>query len=390
MHRNTTVLLVFPLDVDAAGDFIKVARALGAVIVGASSAMTDARGRDVDHFESLPFVTEEGFPDRLAAVLAKYGVSHVYAPHHGVWWQLGRLKQQDPARFRYELCEPDPFTQEWRNFEGSYDWADRMVADRLAEAIVGDRGPLRDPLSRSLYAGLHVLFMRTPGQCDDDKLHALAAVARLAPQGDVVEIGSLYGRSAIALAWLAREHAIGSAVSVDPWRLSALTDQGEQAQVLNEELPRIDFEKIFLIFRAMAAAHPNLAFIRDTSTAARATYTACAAQGFVDNDGDRKVPVAGRLAILHIDGNHRYDHVKNDIALWAGLVVPGGWVLVDDYVWAFGDGPRRAGDELLASGQFDCAFTAADTLFLRRGEAAVARPDPGVLLSAQADEGVQT
>lgn len=362
-----TVLLVFPLDLDAAGDFIAVARALGATIVGASSAMAGPRGRDVDHFESLPYVTEANFPDRLAEVLARHGVSHVYAPHHGVWWQLGKLQRRDPGRFAYTLCQPDPFTQEWRQYAGSYDWADATVGDRLAEAVAGQAGmPLRLPLPRSLYAGLHVLFMRTPGQCDEDKLHALAAVARLAPKGDVVEIGSLYGRSAVALAWLAREHGIGSAVCVDPWRLSALTDQGEQAEVLNEELPRIDFERIFLIFRAMAAAHPNLAFIRDTSSAARAAYADCVARGCVDNDSARQVPVTGAIAILHIDGNHRYDHVKNDIALWAGLVQPGGWVLVDDYVWAFGDGPKRAGDELLAGGGFDCAFTAADTLFLRR------------------------
>ena len=370
MYLKMTVLLVFPLDMDAAHDFISVARALGSTIVGASSAMPDAAGRDVDHFESLPFVTDCDFPDRLATLVGRHSITHIYAPHHAVWWQLKKLNRIDPARFGYTVCEPDPFTLEWRNFAASYDWADAMLADTMAEAIA-PRPDLvvRPRLARSLYAGLHLLFTRTPGQCDDHKLHALAAVARLAPRGDVVEIGSLYGRSAVALAWLAREHDIGGALSIDPWRLSALTDQGEQAALLNEEMPSIDLEKIFLVFRAFAAAQPNLAYIRDTSASAREIYATCVEEGCIDIDDARKMVLTGVISILHIDGNHRYDQVKNDIALWTGLVKPGGWVLVDDYVWSFGDGPQRAGDELLASGLFDCAFAAADTLFLRRGDA---------------------
>lgn len=360
-----TVLLVFPLDMDAAVDFIAVARALGSTVVGASSVIAGPGDRAVDHFEYLPYVTAPEFPDRLAALLARHGVGHVYAPHHGVWWQFDKLRRQDPARFGYTLCQPDPFTQEWRRYAASYAWAEATAADPLAEAIAGrSDSAVRPPLAPTSYAGMHVQFSQTPGQCDEAKLAALAAVARLAPAGDVVEIGSLYGRSAVALAWLAREHDLGGVVCVDPWRAAEITDQGAQAALLTEEMPSIDVERIFQVFRAVAAAHPNLAYLRATSTRGRTLYAECAARGHVEGQG--RVPVTGAIALLHIDGNHRYDHVKNDIGLWAGLVRPDGWILVDDYLWAFGDGPRRAGDELLAEGDFDHAFVVADTLFLRR------------------------
>ncbi|MEW8469633.1 MAG: hypothetical protein AB2637_13960, partial [Candidatus Thiodiazotropha sp.] len=60
-------------------------------------------------------------------------------------------------------------------------------------------------------------------------------------------------------------------------------------------------------------------------------------------------------------------HVRQDLETWEPYVKPGGWVLLDDYHWAFGDGPKRAGDELLASGRFDHTFTLGDTLYLRKG-----------------------
>ena len=69
---------------------------------------------------------------------------------------------------------------------------------------------------------------------------------------------------------------------------------------------------------------------------------------------------------MHIDANHRYDHVRRDIEIWSPYLAAGGWLLLDDYVWAFGDGPQRVGDELLGSPLYDSAFVSGDTLFLRR------------------------
>lgn len=57
-----------------------------------------------------------------------------------------------------------------------------------------------------------------PGMCDDEKISALYEVARHCNSGDVVEIGSAYGKSAFVLTQLADYYAIGKTLCVDPWK----------------------------------------------------------------------------------------------------------------------------------------------------------------------------
>ena len=89
-------------------------------------------------------------------------------------------------------------------------------------------------------------------------------------------------------------------------------------------------------------------------------------KGFIESGELGSQLISGVISLLHIDGNHSYQFVKRDIELWFPLVIKGGWILLDDYLWAFGDGPKIAGDELLSSGKIDCAFIIGDTLFLRK------------------------
>lgn len=81
----------------------------------------------------------------------------------------------------------------------------------------------------------------------------------------------------------------------------------------------------------------------------------------------RRVDYSGRIAVIHIDGNHDYACVKQDCKLWLGRMVPGAWLILDDYVWAHGDGPRRVGDELLReqTDHIECAFTCGKALFVK-------------------------
>jgi hypothetical protein len=109
-----------------------------------------------------------------------------------------------------------------------------------------------------------------------------------------------------------------------------------------------------------------MGYIRQPSLDAIGEYREAVRQQVLHCPELTPVPVCGRIALLHIDGNHRYDQVVQDIQTWAPYLMPGGWLLLDDYVWSFGDGPQMAGDELLQSGAYDSAFVASDTLFLRR------------------------
>jgi SAM-dependent methyltransferase len=360
-------LLVFPLDLDDADIFIRCASALNIEIIGASSAMSGPGKKTVDHFIRLPFVTEPEFDGALKRAIEEYAITNVYAPHQGVWRHLDTLLRTHTAIYDFALCRPAPFTATLQLFALHEDWA-ASASSSCAPVRIGGVHPVRPPLPASYYSALHRQFLSIPGQCDEEKLLALCDITRLLPAGDMLEVGCLYGRSAFALGHLAQRHELGSLICVDPWNSGELADQGAQASVLNAEHVHIDFQGIFRIYLSAVALLDNVGYIRRTSAAALPVYQEALRQGVLHSPELGSIPLAGHLSLLHIDGNHRYDFVRKDVETWSPYLAPGGWLLLDDYVWAFGDGPRRVGDELLATPQYDSAFVSGDTLFLRRTE----------------------
>lgn len=366
---HTTTLLVFPIDMDETEAFIRTARSLGLRIVAASSTSMPPYAVPIDAFVHLPYVTAPDFDACLAQAVATNGIDAIHTPHQGIWRHLERLRKMDPQGHTYRLCGPDPLAAIHKQARRHEDWAREMRCSRLAEGLGTSPRP---HLPLSAYAAAHRLFLGTPGQCDEFKLGALADIARVLPPGDIVEIGSLFGRSALGLAFFAARHGLGNIFCVDPWNSAQVDDQGREAELLNVEMDAFDWPGTFRIFLATAAACGNVGYIRDSARQAYASYAIAAAAGELHSPELGTHRVCGNISLLHVDGNHRYDQVKGDIAQWGHRIAPLGWLLIDDYTWAFGDGPRRAGDELLADGCYDLAFAAGDTLFLRRAAASPA------------------
>ncbi|WP_313539878.1 class I SAM-dependent methyltransferase [Sphingomonas sp.] len=79
----------------------------------------------------------------------------------------------------------------------------------------------------------------------------------------------------------------------------------------------------------------------------------------------------GQIALLHIDGNRDRAAAEEDVLLWSPHVARGGWVVIDDYNWRYGDGPKQAGDALLERWGEGAAraFAAGDCLFIQRAGA---------------------
>lgn len=366
-------LLVFPLDVDKSREVIAFARSLGIDVVGASSVMSEAEAEryQVSSFRWLPFITEAGFESAFLALLEEKGITHAYIPHGVIWTQLKKNCVTEPDRYRFHLFQTSPYEEDWLRLLPSQIWADQVLANNFVETLHLP-GEIRRqaPLRRGQLISLHRQFICIPGQSDEEKLMALANIARALPQGDMVEVGSFQGRSAFAIGWLARHYRIGNLVCVDPWDNEKIVDQGEKARLASQELQQgrdlIDLEKIFQGFISAVSLLDNVGYIRDISEVAIGVYQDAVARSYLEANDLDALPLTGGIALLHIDGNHRYDFVRQDVDLWLPHVIPGGWLLLDDYVWAFGDGPKRVGDELLNTAGFDVAFTASDTLFLRK------------------------
>ncbi|HEY9278642.1 MAG TPA: class I SAM-dependent methyltransferase [Eoetvoesiella sp.] len=336
-----------------------MANELGLRVVLATSEPVFAH-REKAGVISLPYITEANFDQCFFRLLAEQEISLVFSPHAGIWSHLQSLSTNSDSPVTFSVCNESPFETNWFKYGAAYEWARACVDDKSL--------PLSDaavllPVSR--YANLHYGYNQIPGQNDDIKLQLLASVARAAPLGDIVEIGCLYGRSAFALAWLAKCHDIGPLICVDPWEATSIQNQGDGAALLNRQAFEIDWQKVFRCFIASLSGFDNVNYIRKPSGLACDDYRLAAASEGVCTEEFGNTEVRGEISIIHIDGNHRYEDVRLDIDTWLPFVKEGGWVLIDDYLWAFGDGPRRAGDEVLQEREVRTAFVFGDTLCIQ-------------------------
>ncbi len=324
--------LVFPAGLPGSQRYREQAQADGRRLIGASSLAYDPASAAYEDWALLPYVHEPGFADAVGDLVGSRGVTAVFSPHEVVSGVLADILPRVAPGVR--LLEANPMLQA----EAAY----RRNLEKAAAARpwLDAPGPCLTPIER---AGLVRLVDGIPGMTDLDKIDAVIEVMRSVPPGDVVEIGSWWGRSAALFLLLARRYAVGPVLCVDPWRGECLA-QG--VPVLDQASARLDPEQAFRIFQVNLAplAQGDLNYIRAPSAEAAALYTAGLTVTTVTFGATR---FGGGIGLLHIDGNHTHDQAAADAALWTPHVRPGGWIVFDDYVWTFGDGPRRAGDAFL-------------------------------------------
>lgn len=144
------------------------------------------------------------------------------------------------------------------------------------------------------------------GWMTDAQARRLWDRARAVERGQhIVEIGSFRGRSAIVLARAAVDGV--SMVAIDP---HAGSDRGPQEFEADHVTGQSDFE----VF------HENL---RRAKVADRITHIRCPSAEAIGK-------VDGPIALLYIDGAHRYGPARADIRDWGSLVAPHGTMLIHD------------------------------------------------------------
>jgi hypothetical protein len=112
---------------------------------------------------------------------------------------------------------------------------------------------------------------------------------------------------------------VGTATGVDPY-LSY--DQACLPGVLKPRVAAINFEEVY----GKAQQQLLNGAVTDCTTIVRASSQAPEVKHLFLNE-------LGGLAALHIDGNHDYEFVSDDIRLAIEVVLPGGLVLMDDTPW---------------------------------------------------------
>ena len=143
------------------------------------------------------------------------------------------------------------------------------------------------------------------GWLTDAQAARLRARAAAAGTATIVEIGSFRGRSTVVLAGAAAPGA--SVVAIDP---HAGSDRGPQEIGADSVRGDADHEA-FIANLAAAGVSDRVRHVRKMSA-------------------DALGEVDGPLAMLYVDGAHRFAPARDDIARWGALLAPGGTMLVHD------------------------------------------------------------
>jgi hypothetical protein len=349
-------VLIFPAGHPGGAEYRARAVAEGHRVIGASSLPYDPASAAYEDWARLPLINDQGFAEALKALIAQYDVSSIYTPHYVVWMHLSKELANIAAGV---------------SLSGVSSLAETERSYRDLQAAFAPIRPLpftpamtpRAALPPLELAGLMRLTETISGMSSIEKMLAVIDIVACAPRGDIVEIGSWWGKSAAMFCLLAKRWDIGAVLCCDPWSVEALA-QGDA--VLDAASQTGDMDEALKIFQINLAplADSRLNYLRDTSADGAARYR----PGLVvETPTFGAVRYEGQISVLHIDGNHAFERVDEDARLWTPHVKPGGWIIFDDYFWVFGDGPRRVGDAYVRDNadRVQTCFTAGKALFVQ-------------------------
>lgn len=356
--------LIFPCCVPAGVRYAEEAGRRGERVVAASSLKYDETATKFETWFYLPSVHDEEFAERLDEAIAKYDIARVYCPVLTAYDVLRRCKAD--GRLSLPLVSGVVFDR--------YLSAHRELIDAAAVrlAFIRELTEDRSPLSLIEVASTLRQSLGILGESDETKISAMMAIFADAPKGDAVEIGVLAGRSACVLALMAQRHNTGAVLAVDAWSTSEAVqrDSAEGFRRMQEAwLNTKPMEPLLESFIVSLRPIVRPGAFNYLAMSSRQAHLEWSRQRKVETPHFGTVSYSGAISVLHIDGNHDYAAVHEDCALWLPHLVPGGWLILDDYVWLHGDGPRRMGDLLLAERADDVrrAFVCGKALFVKLG-----------------------
>jgi len=333
------------------------ARKRGEEIVASSSIPHDESAVHYDAWEWLPNVHSEDFSAALASLIKLHDIGRIFCPHNLFYRHLEDMQK------RGEISIP---------LVGKHPVEERIEQMQEQLARAGEAAQWMQAVSGNVTlapARLAAILRHTEsiyGESSYPKILSMLAIAPQLPKGDLVEIGSLWGKTAVLMAMLARDFNDGAVLCIDPW------DAGEASQkdspdIVKNAAFRDDWCKVFEGFTINAstvAAPGKFNYLRMVSVAAEKEYKK---HDTIASPEFGTTRFARKIALLHIDGNHDYECVCADYTAWRPYIAPGGWVIVDDYIWQHGDGPKRLGDAILEEekDKIRCSFVSGRALFLQ-------------------------
>jgi hypothetical protein len=333
------------------------ARKRGEEIIATSSQENDESAAYYDAWEWLPNIHSADFAAALSDIARRHDVAHIFCPHNLFYNYLQQM--QERGELAIPLIGKNPTIERIEQME-----AQMVRAEEAAEWMRAVSGNVAISPSR-----LAAIIQHTEsifGESCYAKILSMIAIAPLLPKGDFVEIGSWWGKTGVLLAMLARDFELGSVLCVDPWN-AGVASQKDSPDIVKNASFDIDWDAVFrgfCIHTATTASPGKFNYVRAASVQAEITYRA---NRTLSSPEFGDAHFTGKISLLHIDGNHDYQCVFDDYHVWRPHMAPGGWIILDDYIWQHGDGPKRLGDEILVQEKDKIlrSFVSGRALFLQ-------------------------
>lgn len=329
--------LVFQANNLSGIEYIKSANERGESIVAASSERDFDAEIEIGKIFYLPFINDPAILDSLDELLQKYNITSVYAPVISVFNWFSQIITE--KRFKLNLSGTSSINREVQSVRQVI-----LASERFKPFIATVSGNLNQ-LSGLEIASIFRLSDRIFGESNRSKIAAIIAIFASAPKGDVVELGALVGRSASVLCVMAKRYKIGSVLVIDPW----LADNA--AQLDSPATLRVDVDGVWenelltsFFTNMIPLSDGAFNYLRMTGHKGIKQYLNSDVVVSVEFGS---VKYKGEISIIHIDGNHDYSEVLIDCEDWIPCIKANGWLILDDYLWSHGDGPKRVGDSII-------------------------------------------
>lgn len=305
----------------------------------------------------LPYIYESDFVDMFLKVIDEYDVDCVYSPVSSVHAFLEDLFER--RKIEINFIKKSPIDEQELYYKELFLQSDQALG---FINVVEESNQLSSMNIGAILRQADFIY----GESNHDKLCAMIAIFASAPKGDVVEIGSLMGRTAFVLCYLSNYYEIGSVLAIDPWSEIASVQQDVPELVDTTLKPAWDFNLLNKAFitNILSINRGRFNYLRMTSEDG---YDCYLKNNEIASDEFGVTKYEKQISVIHIDGNHDYAFVSKDCELWLPRLRPGAWLILDDYLWAHGNGPKLMGDKLLsdAINRINRAFVCGKALFIQ-------------------------
>lgn len=236
-----------------------------------------------------------------------------------------------------------------------------------------------DEWSQPLPDTLERIAQTVPGWTPLEQLCALfnLATATVAVPGDIIEIGSWCGRSAVVLGMAARLSGRGRVHCVDlfpgkeDWYANPDGTYSFRVSVDGEEVRAYTANTVWREpFESQIAplyerCDSILDHFRSTISRFALEEDITATRGTIEHFA-RRAPADLACRLAFIDGDHGYLAVIRDIEHIERWLSPGGWICFDDAFTSYDGVDRAIRERIIDSGRYDCAYRITRKCFVAR------------------------